>query len=69
MEVIGHVDDVVDHLADLGDWEPLQVPIRRRRGNRDGLAGQQILQDDQESKVIISVLRVIRGNVGDIRSL
>lgn len=27
VEVVGHVDDVVDDVTDLVDWELLEIPI------------------------------------------
>lgn len=57
MEIIGHVDHVVDEGSDLGDRERLEVPVGGRKGNRHGLAaGAELLSHEgQEIDVVGSV--------------
>jgi hypothetical protein len=45
MQIIGHENDVIHHLAYLRYGEALQIPVRGWSRNRDGFAGKQALQD------------------------
>ena len=39
VQIIGHVNNVIDNEAHLCDWETLQIPVRRGSGNGDGFSG------------------------------
>lgn len=69
MEVVGHVDNVVNDVTDLVDWELLEIPIGCWRGDRNRLSGKLLLQDPQEVKIIFTLFlgaRVIIGKVGSL---
>src|SRR3569833_2609388 len=70
MKVVRHINDVVNHRANLLDGKLLQVPERRRGSDRDGLSGAQlVLKDLEELGVVGSYAFITRRDRLDIRLL
>lgn len=72
MKIVGHVNNVVDNPGDLLKGVGPQIPVRRRRRNGDGLAGQQVLQDNKGCQVVITIVLTAgrdTRNVGGARVL
>lgn len=68
VQVIRHVDDVVDDIADLFDRKPLEVPVRRGRGDGHGLAaGKSSANLLQKRQIVGAVAGAARGNARDVR--
>src|SRR5690242_4584640 len=59
MEVVRHVNDVVDDLGHCGNGEVAQVPVRRGGGDRHRLAGPQAILDEQQELLVVNA--VLRG--------
>jgi len=69
MQIIGHENDIVDHLGNLLNGEVLQIPVRSRCRNRDCLVREQALQNGKECQVVRTVIRRCRRNAWNIWSL
>lgn len=67
MHVVGHVNNVVNHLGDVTDGETLEVPIGGRGGNPHRLIiGQIITNELQKLQISLSIILVTRRDARDI---
>ena len=66
VEIVCHVDDVVNDIADILYWKLLQVPVRGRGGNGDCLSGKQVLQDGKEGQIFGAILGLAGVKVGEV---
>ena len=56
MQVVGHIDDIVDNLTYLLNRKPFQVPVRSWSCHIDGLSRKKILREYEEGKIICAVV-------------
>lgn len=69
VQVISHIDDIVENVAHLLDWEAFRVPIRGWRCDGKLCIWDQLPQRNQERQVVLAIRGVGRRNAGDIRGL
>lgn len=62
VEIVGHVDDVIDGSSDSIDWECFEVPVRRWCCDRHRLVlAQGLLQHDEELEVVEAISSLAYG--------
>lgn len=72
VQVIGHVDDIVNDSGDSIDWECLEVPIRCRSCDRDRLVCAKLLLEDCEKLEIVDAIGFLADRLApyqDVRGL
>lgn len=70
MKIISHENDIVELFGHIVDWEGLQVPVRSRSGNRQGLSLRELRPHcGQELEIVRPIRSEARWSPININSL
>lgn len=50
MEVVSHIDDIIQSGRHFGDGEALEVPVRRRCRDGQGLVGPEEVPEEHQAR-------------------